>query len=155
MSADSPSSLSESVSTYPRLGKVVGSRIRLIQDSARLLGTRQPCMAPYKSGGRQDRLVCRKTRLTAEPLDLSMARQAYPPPADVIGKPTSLSEAKQACRPPGQGCRRQDNVSGSQDNVIRGKSRLPAGKQGCLAADKFVSLPTSLRRASAARNSSR
>jgi hypothetical protein len=165
-----------------------------------LSGTRQPCLAPYKSGGRQDRLVCRKTRLTGERLDLSTARQAYPPPANVIGSPTSLSAAKQPCRrqnnlvgfqdkvvggkitfagarttlstanqgclpgnkvvsprislsapkqpcrAPRQGCCRQDNVRGSQDNVIRGKSRLPAGKQGCLAADKLVSLPTSLRR---------
>jgi hypothetical protein len=48
-----------------------------------------------------DRLVCRKTRLTAEALDLSMARQAYPPPVNVsarldklIGDKTTLSASR-------------------------------------------------------------
>lgn len=128
----------EAVSTYLKLREVVGSRIRLIQDAARLSGARQPYLAPRKLGGGQDRLIRRKTSLTGETLDVSTARQAYPPSADVIRNPASLSAAKQPCRPPGQGCRRQDNVRGSQDDVIRGKSRLSAGEQDCLAADKLA-----------------
>ena len=69
-------------------------RFRLIHGSVRLSERRQPYLAPRKPGARQDRLICRKTRLTAEPLDLSMARQAYPPPVNVIGKLDKLVGGK-------------------------------------------------------------
>jgi hypothetical protein len=66
---------------------------------------------------------------------------------NVVSPQTTLSGDKTTLSAAGQRCRSLDNVIRSQDNVIRDKSRLPAGKQGCLVADKLVSLPPSLRRA--------
>lgn len=92
--ADGPSSLSETDSTYLRLGKVVGKRIRLIRGSVRLLGARQPYLTSRKAWRRQDRLLCQKTSLTAEKLGLSTTRQAYPQPANVSGRLDKLIDGK-------------------------------------------------------------
>ena len=93
--------LSDAVSTYLRLGKVIGRRDRLIRGSVRLLGAQQLCLPPYKPDVRQNRLIRRKTSLTTEKSGLSMTRQTYPRSADVSGKLDKLINGKPTLSAPG------------------------------------------------------
>jgi hypothetical protein len=96
------------------------ARCRLIQGPVRLPETRQPCLAPYTSGGGRTGLSAANKVDGREGLDLSTAQQAYPWRDKLIHRPLTLSGARQAYL--------------RQDNLVSGKTTLSASRTRLSAA---------------------